>query len=118
MTRAGSFSLHQMHLFLTIQYAIIPEPEGEYYLAIPMPRLVNTIIRGNELYDLYLQDGLSHPNFFNCLADRNRLAGLPFYGAWENILNTDPAFINPTLGTGISFDALSAYGSCRELHPV
>jgi predicted outer membrane repeat protein len=77
-------------------------------------QVINTIIRGNQSYDLYLQDGLSYPNFFNCVADPNRLTGSPFYGAWENVMNVNPGFINPTIGYGTAFDALSANWALQE----
>ena len=70
--------------------------------------VVNSIMVGNALYDLYLQDGLSYPNFFNCVADRDRFSGVTFYGAWENVLDVNPAFINPTGNAGPSYNALTA----------
>lgn len=79
--------------------------------------VVNTIIWGNSLYDLYLLDGISYPNFFNCVADRSRFSGVTFYGAWENVLNVNPAFMNPTGAAGPSYNALLANWRLQETSP-
>ena len=87
------------------------------------PTITNTIIYGNEAnYGNQIHAEVVNLNFYNCnieggLADFYTHPIEPYPVNYENNIDSDPQFVSPSSGAGISYDSINADWSLQETSP-
>ncbi|MFC2137225.1 right-handed parallel beta-helix repeat-containing protein [Bacteroidota bacterium] len=79
------------------------------------PTIINTVLWGNSSTDnSQINIGAQGvPNFYNCILQDGKdsieiISGFEYLGEYLNNIDSDPQFINPSEGSGINYDGLSA----------
>ena len=97
-----------------------------YCLGSSNPTFINCILYGNTTQMAYpqvhLYDSTCHPNFINCDIENGiysigDTAYVYYSGNFQNNIDLAPAFSSPTLGSGISYNALIANWSLQTISP-
>lgn len=92
------------------------------------PNLFNTIFYGNSAVldgpQIYLFDNASDPNFYYCDVEgdtaefgRYLFQNIDYTGTYQNNININPLFIQPSFGSGAGFNGLNADWSLQGNSP-
>jgi predicted outer membrane repeat protein len=98
---------------------------GALYTVQSSPTIINTIFWGNtstgSISQIFLFDEASDPNFYYCNVGggSNSIdANGNFYtGVYSNNINTNPLFLAPTLGSGLSYNGLNGNWALQNISP-
>ena len=96
---------------------------GGIYFNFTSPTIINTIIYGNEANQgNQIHAQVVNPDFYNCnieggIADFYTYPGEPYLGTYENNIDSDPQFVSPSSGAGISYDSINADWSLQATSP-
>jgi hypothetical protein len=101
-----------------------PKGGGIYFGGTTTANVVNCILYGNTALDgneVYLQDQTSAPNFDHCDIEGGTasfgLNGNVYLGNFTNNISSNPNFVSPASGSGVSFPGQSADWSLLSISP-
>ena len=124
--KGGGIYFYQAEDVTMINNTIVNNAGGGLFLENDDPVIYNTIIRGNQPYQVFLEFFKAQPDFYYSNIEGGKdsiqieeywFEGREYAGTYENNQDADPYFVNPTDSAGIANNGLEADWSLISLSP-